>query len=59
MTGAKPVYLKTDRNPLGLIGPLVADELTEEKIREQIAKVDPKKAQAKRPFRLAVLQLET
>lgn len=59
MTGAKPVYLKTDRNPLGLIGPLVADELTEEKIKEQIAKVDPKKAQAKRPFRLAVLQLET
>lgn len=59
MTGAKPVYLKTDRNPLGLIGPLVASELTETKIREQIAKVDPKKAQAKRPFRLAVLQLET
>lgn len=59
MTGAKPVYLKTDRNPLGLIGPLVADELTEEKIREKIAKVAPEKAHEKRPFRLAVLQLET
>lgn len=59
MTGAKPVYLKTDRDPLGLIGPLVGEELDEKKIRQQIALVDPKKAKAKRPFRLAVLQLET
>lgn len=59
MTGAKPVYLKTDRDPLGLIGPLVGEELDEENIRQQIALVDPKKAKAKRPFRLAVLQLET
>ena len=59
MTGARPVYLETDRNPLGLIGPLVADELTEEKIREKIAKVAPERAHEKRPFRLAVLQLET
>ncbi len=59
MTGARPVYLETDRNPLGLIGPLVADELTEEKIREKIARVAPERAHEKRPFRLAVLQLET
>lgn len=59
MTGAKPIYLRTDRNPLGLIGPLVAGDLDEAKIRAQIAQVAPKKAQAKRPFRLAVLQLET
>lgn len=59
MTGAKPVYLKTDRDPLGLIGPLVGEELDEKNIRQQIALVDPKKAKAKRPFRLAVLQLET
>lgn len=59
MTGATPVYLRTDRNPLGLIGPLVAADLDEAKIRAQIAKVAPKKANAPRPFRLAVLQLET
>ncbi|MBM6804808.1 ornithine decarboxylase, partial [Mediterraneibacter glycyrrhizinilyticus] len=59
MTGATPVYLRTDRNPLGLIGPLVAADLDEAKIRAQIAKVAPKKANTPRPFRLAVLQLET
>lgn len=58
MTGAKPVYLKTSRNPLGLIGPVLGD-ISEVKIRQEIAKVDPKKAKQKRPFRLAVLQLET
>ena len=31
----------------------------EEKIRAEIAKVDPERAKAKRPFRMAVLQLET
>lgn len=59
MTGAKPVYLKADRDQLGLIGPLVGSELDEQVIREKIAKVDPAKAKAKRPVRLAVLQLET
>lgn len=59
MTGAKPVYLPTSRNPLGLIGPVISDDLDEEKIRAEIAKVDPEKAKAKRPFRMAVLQLET
>lgn len=59
MTGAKPVYLKTDRDPLGLIGPLLESELDEAKIRQKIAQIAPEKAKAKRPFRLAVLQLET
>lgn len=59
MTGAKPVYLPTDRNARGLIGPLTAASFSEENIRREIAKVDPQNAQAKRPFRLAVLQLET
>lgn len=59
MTGARPVYLPTDRNPLGLIGEMLPEALTESSIRQEIAKVDPKKAGAKRPFRLAVVQLET
>ena len=59
MTGAKPVYLPTSRNLLGLIGPVISDDLDEEKIRAEIAKVDPERAKAKRPFRMAVLQLET
>lgn len=59
MTGVKPVYLPTSRNPLGLIGPVISDDLDEEKIRGEIAKVDPERAKVKRPFRMAVLQLET
>lgn len=59
MSGAKPVYVPTDRNPLGLIGEMDPEFLTEENIRREIAKVDPEKAKQKRPFRLAVLQLET
>lgn len=59
MSGAKPVYIPTDRNPLGLIGEMNPEALDEANIRKEIAKVDPKKAQAKRPFRLAIVQLET
>lgn len=59
MTAAKPVYLPTDRNARGLIGPLTAGSFSESKIRSEIKKVAPEKAGAKRPFRLAVLQLET
>ncbi len=59
MSGAKPVYIPTDRNPLGLIGEMDPEYLDEVKLREEIAKVDPEKAQGERPFRLAVLQLET
>lgn len=59
MSGAKPVYIPTDRNGLGLIGEMDPDFLTEDKIRAEIAKVDPEKAKAKRPFRLAIVQAET
>lgn len=59
MSGAKPVYIPTDRNALGLIGEMDPDFLTEDKIRAEVAKVDPKKAKAKRPFRLAIVQAET
>lgn len=59
MSGAKPVYIPTDRNALGLIGEMDPDFLTEDKIRAGVAKVDPKKAKAKRPFRLAIVQAET
>ena len=59
MNGAKPVYISTDRNALGLIGEMDPDFLTEDKIRAEVAKVDPEKAKAKRPFRLAIVQAET
>jgi len=59
MSGAKPVYIPTDRNPLGLIGEMNPEALDENNIRAEIAKVDPEKSKSKRPFRLAILQLET
>ncbi|WP_119325536.1 putative ornithine decarboxylase [Companilactobacillus musae] len=59
MSGAKPVYIPTDRNPLGLIGEMNPEALDETNIRAEIVKIDPEKAKAKRPFRLAILQLET
>lgn len=59
MAGAKPVYIPTDRNALGLIGEMNPNFLNEEKLREEIAKVDPKRAKDKRPFRLAIVQAET
>lgn len=59
MTGAKPVYIPTDRNPLGLIGEMDPAALNEEKLRAEAAKVDPEKAKQKRPFRLAIVQLDT
>lgn len=59
MSGAKPVYIPTDRNAFGLIGEMDPDFLTEDKIRAEVAKVDPEKAKSKRPFRLAIVQAET
>ncbi|PXZ21784.1 putative ornithine decarboxylase [Lactobacillus helveticus] len=59
MSGAKPVYIPTDRNALGLIGEMDPDFLTEDKIRAEVAKGDPEKDKAKRPFRLAIVQAET
>lgn len=59
MTGARPVYIPTDRNALGLIGEMDPAKLTDSAIRAEIAKVDPERAKKKRPFRLAIIQLET
>lgn len=59
MTGAKPVYIPTDRNPLGLIGEMDPAALTEKSLRTEAAKVDPQKAKQKRPFRLAIVQSDT
>ncbi|KRN86631.1 putative ornithine decarboxylase [Ligilactobacillus acidipiscis] len=58
-SGAIPIYVRTDRNPLGLIGAMNPDDLSEKSLREQIKKAAPAKAKAKRPFRLAVVQAET
>ena len=57
--GALPVYLETARNPFGFIGGIDEHCFEESYIREQIAKVDPERAKAERPFRLAIIQLGT
>ncbi|KRN06592.1 ornithine decarboxylase [Liquorilactobacillus sucicola DSM 21376 = JCM 15457] len=59
MNGAKPVYIPTDRNALGLIGEMDPEAFEEKKLRKEVAKVSPEKAHAARPFRLAIVQLET
>lgn len=57
--GAMPVYLETARNPFGSIGGITERCFEEAYIRELIAKRDLEKAKAKRPVRLAVIQLGT
>lgn len=59
MAGATPVYLETARNPYGFIGGIDDHCFEEAYIREEIRKVDPSRADATRPFRLAVIQLGT
>ena len=59
LNGAIPIYLDTLRNDLGLIGPVSLQGITEENLRQWIAKVAPEKAHVARPFRLAVMELET
>lgn len=59
MAGAKPVYLETARNPFGFIGGIDAHCFDEEYLRKLAAEQDPEKAKAKRPFRLAIIQLGT
>ena len=55
--GAVPVYLETARNPFGSIGGILEHCFNEEYIRMVIAEKDKKKAKAKRPVRVAVIQL--
>lgn len=57
--GATPVYLETARNPFGFIGGIDSHCFDEAYLRKLAAERDPKKAEAKRPFRLAVIQLGT
>lgn len=56
---AKPVYLATDRNPLGLIGGLQAGRIDRQQLIDAAVAANPAVAHRKRPFRLAVLQTET
>ncbi|MEI7608582.1 MAG: Orn/Lys/Arg decarboxylase N-terminal domain-containing protein [Rhodospirillaceae bacterium] len=58
--GGIPVFLETDRNPHGLIGPIDYEALDETRIREKIRTnpliTDPEAWQRKRPFRVAVIE---
>jgi ornithine decarboxylase len=58
--GGIPVYLETDRNAQGMIGPIDFDALDEKRIRDAIRKnpliKDPDAWQRKRPFRVAVIE---
>lgn len=57
--GATPVYLEASRNPFGFIGGIDAHCFDENYLRELITEVAPERAQQKRPFRLAIIQLGT
>ena len=57
--GATPIYLETARNPFGFIGGIDEKCFDEEYLRSLVREKCPEKAVAKRPFRLAVIQLGT
>ena len=57
--GATPIYLETARNPFGFIGGIDEKCFDEENLRSLVREKCPEKADAKRPFRLAVIQLGT
>lgn len=57
--GATPIYLETARNPFGFIGGIDEKCFDEEYLRSLVREKCPEKADAKRPFRLAVIQLGT
>jgi len=58
--GGIPVYLETDRNAYGLIGPIDHGALDESRIREKIRRhpliTDPEAWRRERPFRVAVVE---
>jgi ornithine decarboxylase len=60
LAGAIPIYIETDRNPQGLIGPMDYDALDETTLREQIRThplvTDKEAWKRERPFRLAVME---
>jgi ornithine decarboxylase len=57
--GATPIYLETARNPYGFIGGIDDHCFDETYLRGLVAEIAPEKANAKRPFRIAVIQLGT
>lgn len=57
--GATPIYLETARNPFGFIGGIDEKCFDEKYLRDLIREKCPEKADAKRPFRLTVIQLGT
>lgn len=57
--GATPIYLETARNPYGFIGGIDDHCFEENYLRDLVRAVRPSKAEQKRPFRLAVIQLGT
>ncbi len=60
LAGAIPIYVETDRNRQGLIGPIDYDALDETALREQIRThplvTDPEAWRRARPFRLAIVE---
>ena len=58
--GGIPIFLETDRNAYGLIGPIDIEALDETRIRESIRNnplvTDPHAWQRDRPFRVAVVE---
>jgi ornithine decarboxylase len=58
--GGIPIFLETDRNAYGLIGPIYHEALDETRIREKIRRnplvTDPEAWRRERPFRVAVIE---
>jgi ornithine decarboxylase len=58
--GGVPIYLETDRNAQGMIGPIDYEALDEKKIRKKIREnplvTDKEAAKKERPFRVAVIE---
>ncbi|MGI4953792.1 MAG: Orn/Lys/Arg decarboxylase N-terminal domain-containing protein [Janthinobacterium lividum] len=58
--GGTPIYLPTDRNAYGMVGPIDFDAFDETRIREAIRVnplvTDPEAWQRERPFRVAVVE---
>jgi ornithine decarboxylase len=58
--GGIPIFLETDRNAYGLIGPMFAETLDEKRIREKIRNhplvTDSEAWRRERPFRVAVIE---
>lgn len=57
--GALPVYLDTLRNRDALIGPVDLAGNTQAELRAAATAVNPERGKQQRPFRLAILELET